>query len=87
MHPMMLTRYQNDVVACDEAAVLDAARHALMLHQWIVAPDFDKEGEVQQAEKHLTGVAAGGDTPCWWRHGVCTRGWTSAGRARRSAPR
>jgi len=33
-----------------------------MLHQWIVTPDFDEEGEVQQAEKHLAGVAAG-DTP------------------------
>ena len=47
----------------DRGAVLDAARHALMLHQWIVAPDFDEEGEVQQAEKHLAGVAAAGDTP------------------------
>src|SRR5271166_1453436 len=47
----------------DRGAVLDAARHALMLHQWIVAPDFDQEGEVQQAETHLAGVAAAGDTP------------------------
>ena len=47
----------------DRGEILDAARHALMLHQWIVAPDFDEEGEVQQAEKHLAGVAAAGDTP------------------------
>ena len=46
----------------DRGKILDAARHALMLHQWIVAPDFDEEGDVQQAEKHLAGVAAG-DTP------------------------
>ena len=26
-------------------------------------PDFDQEGEVQQAETHLAGVAAAGDTP------------------------
>jgi hypothetical protein len=30
-----------------------AARHALELHQWLVAPDFDQEGDVQQAEKCL----------------------------------
>ena len=42
----------------DRGDILDAARHALMLHQWIVAPDFDEEGDVQQAEKHLAGVAA-----------------------------
>ena len=47
----------------DRGAVLDAARHALTLHQWIVAPDFDEEGEVQDAEKHLAGVAAAGETP------------------------
>jgi len=47
----------------DRGDVLDAARHALTLHQWIVAPDFDEEGDVQQAEKHLAGVAAAGDTP------------------------
>ena len=37
----------------DRGAILDAARHALDLHQWLVAPDFDQEGEVQQAERHL----------------------------------
>ena len=47
----------------DRGAVLDAARHALMLHQWIVAPDFDEEGEVQEAVKHLAGLAVDGDTP------------------------
>jgi hypothetical protein len=47
----------------DRGAVLDAARHALILHQWIVTPDFDEEGEVQQAERYLAGVAAVGDTP------------------------
>ena len=46
----------------DRGAILDAARHALDLHQWLTAPDFDQEGEVQQAEKHLACVAAG-DTP------------------------
>ncbi len=36
-----------------------AARHALTLHQWIVAPDFDQEGEVQVAEKALAHPSAG----------------------------
>src|SRR5271169_2206554 len=37
----------------DRGEILDAARHALALHQWLVAPDFDQEGEVQQAEQVL----------------------------------
>jgi hypothetical protein len=64
----------------DRGAVLAAARHALMLHQWIVAPDFDEEGEVQQAEKHLAGVAAG-DTPLLAAaHGV--HAWLDSGGTR-----
>ena len=42
----------------DRGMVFDAARHALTLHQWQVAPDFDQEGEVQRAEQAL-GAAAG----------------------------
>ncbi len=45
----------------DRGAILDAARHALELHQWLVAPDFDQEGEVQQAERCL--AAQTGGTP------------------------
>ena len=37
----------------DRGAILAAARHALDLHQWLVAPDFDQEGAVQQAEQVL----------------------------------
>ena len=29
----------------DRGAILAAARHALDLHQWLVAPDFDQEGD------------------------------------------
>jgi hypothetical protein len=47
----------------DRGAVLDAARHALTLHQWLTAPDFDQEGEVQQAEKLLARFAGRGETP------------------------
>ncbi|MBN9560856.1 MAG: hypothetical protein J0H14_09040 [Alphaproteobacteria bacterium] len=37
----------------DRGAILDRARAALTLHQWIVEPDFDQEGEVQRAEAML----------------------------------
>jgi hypothetical protein len=37
----------------DRGAILDSARAALALHQWIVEPDFDQEGEVQRAEAML----------------------------------
>src|SRR6202453_1091412 len=62
----------------DRGEILDAARHALTLHQWLVAPDFDEEGEVQQAEKHLAGVAAAGETPLLAAaHGV--HAWLDSG--------
>jgi hypothetical protein len=37
----------------DRGMIVDAARHALALHQWIPAPDFDQEGEVIAAERAL----------------------------------
>jgi hypothetical protein len=33
--------------------IFEAARHALTLHRWLTAPDFDQEGEVKQAEASL----------------------------------
>ena len=47
----------------DRGAILAAARHALDLHQWLVAPDFDQEGDVQRAEQVLTDTASSGTTP------------------------
>ena len=47
----------------DRGAILAAARHALDLHQWLVAPDFDQEGAVQRAEQVLAAAAASGATP------------------------
>ena len=63
----------------DRGAILDAARHALELHQWLVAPDFDQEGEVQQAERCLAAQAGG--TPLLaaahgMRHGSTPAGGT-----------
>jgi hypothetical protein len=37
----------------DRADILDKAKTALTLHQWLVEPDFDQEGEVQRAESLL----------------------------------
>ncbi|MHB1873211.1 MAG: hypothetical protein ACYCT1_20550, partial [Steroidobacteraceae bacterium] len=37
----------------DRGEILDKAKFALGLHQWIVEPDFDQEGEVQRAEAML----------------------------------
>ena len=47
----------------DRGAILAAARHALDLHQWLVAPDFDQEGEIRRAEQVLTAAAGSGATP------------------------
>ncbi|WP_287787897.1 hypothetical protein [Acidiphilium sp.] len=37
----------------DRGEILETAKFALTLHQWIAAPDFDQEGEVQRAEALL----------------------------------
>ncbi len=37
----------------DRGAIFAAARTAFGLHQWITTPDFDQEGAVQTAERHL----------------------------------
>ena len=44
----------------DRGEVFEAARTALALHQWITEPDFDQEGEVQAAERHLAAARPGG---------------------------
>ena len=45
----------------DRGAIL--ARHALDLHQWLVAPDFDQEGAAKRAEQVLADAVASGATP------------------------
>jgi len=44
----------------DRGDVFEAARTALTLHQWITEPDFDQEGEVQTADRHLAATLPGG---------------------------
>lgn len=41
MDPFLIMRDREDI--------LDRARTALTLHQWIVAPDFDQDSDVQRA--------------------------------------
>jgi hypothetical protein len=65
----------------DRAAIFASAEHALTLHRWLVAPEFDQEGEIRRAEKHLAGFAGAGGTPLLdaaagtyaWLHGGGTR--------------
>lgn len=67
----------------DRGAIFEAGRYAFSLHQWLTAPDFDEEGEVQNAEKHLAEFAVPGGTPLL----AAARGmhaWLDAGGARAS---
>lgn len=43
----------------DRGTIFAAARHALHLHQWLTAPDFDQEGAVRHAEAALAAADAG----------------------------
>ena len=60
----------------DRGQIFEAARSALALHQWIMEPDFDQEGEIQEAERHLTDAAGlvGVGEAVW--------SWLDSGRAR-----
>jgi hypothetical protein len=70
----------------DRGVIHDAARNALTLHQWIVEPDFDQEGEVQRAEAVLAGHA--GNLPPLLAGAEGFRCWIDSGEGgRRSAPR
>jgi hypothetical protein len=64
----------------DRGAMFEAARHALTLHQWIVAPDFDQEGAVQNAERALAHPAAA--TAPLLAAAVSMHAWLQAGGTR-----
>jgi hypothetical protein len=72
-------RMDSSLRIIDRGAIFAAAPHALQAHQWLTAPDFDKEGEVQQAEQAL--AATPGPTPLLAAaHGL--RAWLDTGGAR-----
>jgi hypothetical protein len=64
----------------DRGVILDAARGALALHQWIVEPDFDQEGEVRRAEAVLAGHA--GSLPPLLAAAAGFRSWIDSGEGR-----
>lgn len=60
----------------DRGQIFEAARSALTLHQWIVEPDVDQEGEIHKAERHLAnviGLAGVGDALWSWLDSGGTR--------------
>lgn len=62
----------------DRGEIFEAARTALALHQWITEPDFDQEGQVQAAQRHLAAALPGGLLGA--AEGVWS--WLHSGRAR-----
>jgi len=64
----------------ERGEIFDAARHAFGLYQWLVAPDFDQEGEVHQAQKALA-AAGPGMTPLL-AASQATHAWLNAGAGR-----
>jgi hypothetical protein len=74
-------RMDGALPVIERLEILDAARHALALHQWLVAPDFDEEGKVRQAKRHLTGSSAAGEAPLL-AAARGTHAWLAAGGSR-----
>ena len=64
----------------DRGAIFAAARHALGLHQWLTAPDFDQDGAIRRAEAASRGARAAGHPAA--RRGDGARAWLEAGGAR-----
>lgn len=72
-------RLDDGLRIIDRCDVLESARSALHLHQWLTEPDFDQEGEVQAAEEHL---AAGAPSGLILAAGLQLRSWLEAGGTR-----
>jgi hypothetical protein len=64
----------------ERGEIFAAARYALELHQWLTAPDFDQEGDVQQAERVLAAAAPGTTPLLAAAHGM--HAWLDAGGTR-----
>ena len=72
-------RMEGALRIIDRGSILDAARVALGHHQWLANPDFEQEGEVQAAARHL---ADGGSSGTLLGAAVQLRSWLDAGGAR-----
>jgi len=75
-------RMEGALRIIDRGAIFEAARHALTLHQWLVSPDFDQEGEVRRAERAL--AAAGSGLPPLLAGGIGLHQWLDEGGERAS---
>jgi hypothetical protein len=64
----------------ERGQIIDAARVALAMHQWLAEPDFDQEGEVQRAEAVL--AAQGNTLPPLLAAAQGFRLWVERGEAR-----
>jgi hypothetical protein len=64
----------------DNGMVADAALQALAMHQWLTAPDFDQEGEVQRAERALADTPS--NTPVLLAAAQATHRWLDRGEKR-----
>ena len=73
-------RMDSQLRIIDRGAILDKARAALALHQWIAEPDFDQEGEVQRAEAMLASQPASLPPLIGAAQGF--RAWINAGETR-----
>ena len=73
-------RMEHALRIIDRGAIFAAARHALDLHQWLVAPDFDQEGEVHRADVFLR--APGADVAPLLTAATATHDWLDQGGAR-----
>ena len=52
-------RLEGGLRIIDRGAILEAGRTALSYYRWLAEPDFDQEGKIQEAERHLVA----GDQP------------------------
>lgn len=64
----------------DRGDILEKARTALTLHQWIVEPDFDQEGAVQRAEAML--ALQPPSLPPLIAGAIALRNWVESGETR-----
>lgn len=64
----------------ERGAIFEAGRHAFGLHQWMSLPDFDQEGEIQQAEARL--AEASREAPPLLAAGQGVHAWIESGGSR-----
>lgn len=69
---------ESDRIA-DRGGIFDAAREALMVYGWLADPDFDQEGQIQEAERSLQKNTAADPFRV---AAMALRAWVEAGKPR-----